>query len=81
MNLQFQFKVLYSNLHFRCYSSDTDIRFMLLENLQEKDYCCVDKRYGLDFDHLKLVLTSLAKWHATNAVLVIEVSRCRNEVG
>lgn len=61
------------SLHFRCYKCGEDNPFLLFEDLRMTGYKNVDKSLGLNFEQLKLGLTTLAKWHAATATLGVTV--------
>lgn len=46
---------------------------LVFEDLSESNFASVQKAEGMDMDHLKISLSTLAKWHATTAVLLLEV--------
>lgn len=50
-----------------------DLSYLVFEDLTVNGYKNVNRTLGLDYDHLKLVLCKLAKWHAASAILVEEV--------
>lgn len=58
----------------RCYESNIEEPYLILEDLANENYRNCDRRHGLDMDHFKLVLTQLARWHAATAVLGTEVN-------
>lgn len=46
---------------------------MAFEDLKIGNFINVNQAEGMDVAHLKLSLTTLAKWHATTAVLLLKV--------
>jgi len=60
---------------FRCYAQTLKPnKYLIFEDLTKDGYVNVDRKVGLDYQHLKMVLTKLAKWHAASAVLYETVS-------
>lgn len=47
--------------------------YLILEDLKANGYKLVDRKYGLDFAHLKLCLRKVAKFHACTATLYEQV--------
>lgn len=43
------------------------------QDLGVDNFVSVHQASGMDMDHLKLSLSTLAKWHATTAVLLLKV--------
>ncbi|XP_037043490.1 uncharacterized protein LOC119079604 [Bradysia coprophila] len=54
----------------RCYASSRENAYLIFEDLTDRGFRNVDRRIGLDISHCKLVLSTLAKYHAATAVLV-----------
>lgn len=46
---------------------------LAFEDLSVDNFVSVHQAIGMDMDHLKLSLSTLAKWHATTAVLLLKV--------
>lgn len=58
----------YTNGFFRrCFATQNQLSFMIFEDLIKKGYNKVDKKLGLNYDHLSICLSKLAKLHATTA--------------
>lgn len=57
----------------RCYITDIERRMLVFEDLRNQQFKNVDRIFGLDTDHMKLTLHSLAKWHAGTATLLLTV--------
>lgn len=53
--------------------ADIKKRMLVFEDLREQQFKCEDKFSGLNVEHLKLVLSTLAKWHAGTATLLLTV--------
>lgn len=47
---------------------------MIFEDLTQTGYKNVNRKYGLNIEYFKIVLSKVAKWHATTAVLMQKVS-------
>lgn len=60
-----------SQLAAHCYATDkiTRPRYLIFEDLKERGFVNVDRKIGLDFDHMTMVMQKLAKWHAATAYL------------
>lgn len=54
--------------------ADIEKRMLVFEDLREHQFKSEDKMYGLDVEHLKLTLLTLAKWHAGTATLLLTVN-------
>lgn len=53
--------------------TDLKRRMIVFEDLSLQQFKNTNKADGLDNDHMKFVLVALAKWHASTAILLIEV--------
>lgn len=53
--------------------ADVEKRMLVFEDLRVQQFKSVDKTLGLDMEHLKLSLLTLAKWHAGTATLLLTV--------
>lgn len=53
----------------RCYGSGEKPNHLIFEDLMSEGFKTIDRKRGLDYDHLQLTASSLAKWHATTAHL------------
>lgn len=62
-------------LHFRCFTADAEKKMLVLEDMRAQQFRIVDSCVGLDTDHLKLALLTLAKWHAGTATLLLTVRK------
>lgn len=49
------------------------LNYLIFEDLMGEGFETIDRRRGLDYDHLKLTMSSLAKWHAATAHLYLTV--------
>lgn len=63
---------MYSNL-FRCFMADIGKSMLVFEDLRNDQFKSVNSMTGLDTEHLKLTLLTLAKWHAGTATLLLTV--------
>lgn len=45
----------------------------MLADLIKDQFSNVDRRVGLDFEHLKIILAKIAKYHAGTAVMIEQV--------
>lgn len=59
--------------------SDIEKSMLVFEDLRDDQFKIVNSMDGLDAEHLKLTLFTLAKWHAATATLLLTV-RCHNEI-
>lgn len=59
--------------YLRCLASGEKLNYLIFDDLVSQGFATIDKKGGLDYNHLKLTLTSLAKWHATTAYLYSKV--------
>lgn len=59
--------------------ADIKKRMLVFEDLREQQFKCEDKFSGLNVEHLKLALSTLAKWHAGTATLLLTVRTILNE--
>lgn len=57
----------------RCCMTDSKKKMLVLEDMREQHFKTVHSADGLDADHLKLTLLTLAKWHAGTATLLLTV--------
>lgn len=57
----------------RCFLTGERSNYFVLEDLKDSSFCSANKMNGLDFDHMKLTVTCLAKWHATTKFLSSKV--------
>lgn len=48
-------------------------KIMVFDDLNELKFRNVNKTLGLDIDHMKIVLSTLAKWHAATSILLMKV--------
>lgn len=48
-------------------------KMLVLEDLRAQQFKLVNSSVGLDSEHLKLTLLTLAKWHAGTATLLFTV--------
>lgn len=55
--------------------SDIEKSMLVFEDLRDDQFKIVNSMAGLDTEHLKLTLLTLAKWHAGTATLLLTV-RC-----
>lgn len=46
---------------------------MVLEDLTLSGYQNIDRKSGMNYEHFEILLTKVAKWHATSAVIGIKV--------
>lgn len=53
--------------------SDAEKKMLVLEDLRVQQFKIVNSMIGLDAEHLKLTLLTLAKWHAGTATLLLTV--------
>lgn len=53
--------------------TDIEKRMLVFEDLRALQFKSEDKIRGLDINHLKLTLSTLAKWHAGTATLLLTV--------
>lgn len=53
----------------RCYATGEKPHYLIFEDLVSQEFATIDKKVGLDYDHLILTVSTLAKWHATTAHL------------
>lgn len=55
----------------RCYKAYTDGEhdFVALEDLQVDNYGSVNRQKSLDFDHCKLIMQTLGKYHAVSLAI------------
>lgn len=60
-----------SKLAAHCYhfNRSSRPRYLIFDDLKEKAFLNVDRRVGLDLDHMELVMNRLGKWHATTGYL------------
>lgn len=58
----------------RCYRTDTEKSYLILEDLSVSGYKNVDKKIGLTVDCYKSLYSTLAKWHAATSILFHSVS-------
>lgn len=65
----------YVRYKFRCFMTDAKTKMLVLEDLRAKQFKIVNSALGLDAEHLKLTLSTLAKWHAGNATLLLTVKK------
>ncbi|XP_031628478.1 uncharacterized protein LOC116344183 [Contarinia nasturtii] len=56
----------------RCYTADIERKMIAFEDLRNQQFKGVNSVDGLNMDHMKLALLTLAKWHAGTASLLIE---------
>lgn len=61
------------NIYFRCFIIDMKKKMLVLEDLRAQQFKLVNSSVGLDSEHLKLTLLTLAKWHAGTATLLFTV--------
>lgn len=54
---------------------DIEKNMLVFEDLRDGQFNAVNSMIGLDAEHLKLTLLTLAKWHAGTATLLLTV-RC-----
>lgn len=57
----------------RCFLADIEKNMLVFEDLRNDQFKIVDRMVGLDADHLKLTLLTLAKWHAGTATFLLTV--------
>lgn len=57
----------------RCFATGENKNYLIFEDLMSEGFKTIDRKLGLDYDHLKLTASSLAKWHATTAHLFCTV--------
>ncbi|KAJ6647542.1 Scavenger receptor class B member 1 [Pseudolycoriella hygida] len=55
----------------KCYYTDLKRGVLVFEDLSDNNFESVSKSDGMDLDHLRLSLSTLAKWHAATAVLLL----------
>ncbi|XP_017968720.1 uncharacterized protein LOC108660019 [Drosophila navojoa] len=71
-----EFKQLYCDVGLevefgaKCFKLDTPNEYVLLEDLRPRGFQSVDRKAGVDEEHILSVLTKLAQWHAASAVRV-----------
>lgn len=53
----------------RCYATGEKLDYLIFEDLMSEGFETIDRKVGLDYDHLQLTASSLARWHATTAHL------------
>lgn len=53
--------------------ADVEKKMLVFEDLRDCQFASVDRMNGLDVEHLKLTLLTLAKWHAGTAKLLLTV--------
>lgn len=58
----------------KCYGTDRKPDYLLFEDLRHSGFCIVNKSLGLDMDHMELMMTRVAQWHAATAVIHDKVS-------
>lgn len=58
---------------YSCFDCSDNPIYMIFEDLTHSRYKNVDREFGLDFEHLKIVISKLAQWHASTAVLMDKV--------
>lgn len=59
--------------------SDIEKNMLIFEDLRDEQFKAVNSAVGLDVDHLKLTLLTLAKWHAGTATLLQTVRVLTNK--
>ncbi|XP_055308222.1 uncharacterized protein LOC129572304 [Sitodiplosis mosellana] len=55
----------------RYFMGNTQQRILILEDMRVQQFKGVDLTHGLDMDHMKLTVATLAKWHAGTANLLL----------
>ncbi|XP_037024113.1 uncharacterized protein LOC119066001 [Bradysia coprophila] len=55
----------------KCFYTDAERGILAFEDLSVGNFVSVQPADGMDKEHLKLSLSTLAKWHATTAVLLL----------
>lgn len=53
--------------------SDISRRMLIFEDLSVERFENADKMIGFDVNYMKLVLSSMAKWHAATSILLLKV--------
>lgn len=62
-----------SNFRVLCVVNERPLpKYLMFEQLSPKKYSKVDRKLGLDVEHLQVVLKNLAKLHAASAMLPME---------
>lgn len=64
-----------TSIQIRCFSTSEEPAYLLFEDLDRIDFKNVDKSLGLNMAHSKLVMSNIAKWHATTAFLYVLVRK------
>ncbi|XP_055315524.1 uncharacterized protein LOC129575663, partial [Sitodiplosis mosellana] len=54
----------------KCYDSDVQQSYLILEDLTFANYYTIPRSQGLNFDHIKLCLRTLALWHAASVKIM-----------
>lgn len=58
---------------YRCFAAGEKLNYLIFEDLTSDGFETIDRAKGLDYTHLQLAVSSLAKWHATTAHLLLTV--------
>lgn len=78
IEIAFELKFIFTKIVqylFRCYMTDTTEKMLVLEDLRANQFKIVNSMVGLDAEHLKLTLLTLARWHAGTATLLLTVEK------
>lgn len=57
----------------RCFETSVENSYIIFEDLTMHGYANNEKKNGLTVKHYELIFKKLAKWHATNAILLLQV--------
>lgn len=57
----------------KCLAADETIGYLVFEDLSVRGFDVVDRRFGIDVPHFRLIVDRLAKWHACTVVILDEV--------
>lgn len=59
----------------RCYAVDENsFSYIIFEDISSYGFQNVDKKNGLDFDHMRIAFEKLAQWHAVTAQIIATVN-------
>lgn len=53
--------------------SDISQRMLIFEDLSVEGFENADKTIGFNINYMKLILSSMAKWHAATSILLLKV--------
>lgn len=60
----------------RCYAVDESaFSYIIFEDISLYGFKNVDKRNGLDFEHMEMAFKKLAQWHAVSAQIISTVNK------